>query len=573
MNEFKYTAYKGDCSTAFTLLKPKRIKLLTIATCTVAIYATSLMYPLTLQKGIDAVLADDIRQFYFMLACSITAATIEIALSTWRLTTTINLGAYLELALSGKLTRIILSRTHTNQQLSPGTILNTTNRIKHIKEFILDTAPQTTLELGQAVISFTLIAYFSRTIAILVLVTLFFSALPIKIRSSKLPFHLQEYNKYENQKQNTISSLATSLKQVKYHALESYFYRKMLIHSRAASTSLRNLLKTSATLQLWGALTSRILTFNVLIFGCISVSKNDISIGEFMIIQLLTSRLSSLLSATSDFVSKYQEAKSALKNLDQLSKLPAENISGKATLKKCTDNSITISNIHSLHNNGNLSLANISIKLPHSGLIALTGKSGSGKSSLAYTLLGIYGYSSGKIYYYDSEVSNLNIRGLRKHISVTDQDAYIFPGTLRENLCCGRTIDDGKIFRILDFVKILPFIESLPEKLEYLINDNGRELSGGQKQKICLARALLRDNLCLILDEPTSALDKESSASILNGLIELSADHLVICITHETEIMKKSDKIVLMDHGSIIAFGHHVDLMSSCSAYKKIYSA
>jgi ABC-type bacteriocin/lantibiotic exporter with double-glycine peptidase domain len=572
MKNSKSITKKSGWSAVFTLLKPKRIRLLAVATCTVAIYVTSLIYPLALQKVIDAALTNDIRQFHWMLACSIIAASLEIALSTWRLTATINLGAYLDLKLSGKLTKIVLSRIHTNQQLSPGSILNTTNQIKHIKDFILNTAPQTTLELGQAFISFILIANFSKTIAILVLAALILSALPMKLRSSELPLHLHEYNKFENQKQNTVSSLATSLKQIKHHALESFFYRKLLTHFKAASTSLCNLLKTSAAIQFWGTLTSRSLTFIVLISGCISVSQNELSIGEFMIIQLLASRLSSLLSASSDFISKYQEAKAALDRFDRFSELPAEYSPFKSISKKFASSAITISNIHSLHENGTFALANISINFPHSGLIALTGKSGSGKSSLIYTLLGIYGYSSGEIYYYGSEISTLNIRSVRRHISVADQDTYIFPGTLRENLCCGRTIDNSQIFRTLELVKLLPFIESLPEKLEYRVNENGRELSGGQKQKICLARALLRDNSCLILDEPTSALDKESSASILSSLVDLSKNHLIICITHEPEIMKKSDNVILMNHGSIIASGHHIELMKSCPDYRKIHT-
>ncbi|VVP65053.1 Vitamin B12 import ATP-binding protein BtuD [Pseudomonas fluorescens] len=572
MQSTNHKKKKHTWNNVFTLLKPKRLQLFIIATCTILIYITSIVFPLSLQKGIDAALDEDSSQFYWMLSLSIVASIIKITLSNWRLITIINLGAYLELSLSGKFVKTILSRAYTKQQLSPGCILNATNRISHIKDFTLNTAPQTFLEVGQAVISFILIFHFSPTIAILTAAILAFSTLPLRIRSSNLPHRLQEYNIQENKKQNTVCSIAFTLKQIKYHALESFIYRKALHRLKNTTASLRTLLKVSSTIQLWGSLTSRTLTFIVFVSGCLSVKSNNLTIGEFMIIQLLVSRLSTLLCSTSDLFSKYQEAKTALDNMEFFNQIPAENSLSTSDTKAEENKIFATFNLTSQHPNGNNALQNINFELNSSGLIVFAGVSGSGKSTLAHTLMGLSGYSTGEIYYFGENITTLNIRGVRRDISVTDQDNYIFSGTLRENLCCGRTITNSQIFHTLDCVGLTSFVETLPESLDFFIDENGRELSGGQKQKICLARAFLKDSKCYILDEPTSALDSEATSRISSALTALSKTHLIICITHDPGLMKKANKIFFITKGSIIASGHHTELMSLCSDYKKMYT-
>lgn len=570
MTHKRHNKNKNEWKTVLTLLKAKRFKIGVVAICTAIIYITSFIYPLALQKGIDAVLAEDSRRFYWMVSLSISASLTEIVFSYWRLTTVTNIGTYLELLLCGKLMKTILNRAYTQKQLSPGNILNATNRISYIKEFSLYTAPQTILEVGQAIISFAIIFHFSPILAIITAGMITLSLLILKFRSSKLSRHLGEYNIQESHKQNAVSYTASSLKNIKYHALESFSYRRTLRHIKNSTVSLRTLLLTSATMQFWGSLTSRSLTLIILISGCIAMASNDLTIGEFLIIQLLANRLSTLLFGASDILTKYQEANTALEKIKFLNELPVEQ-NPKTCCKSESHKIFSSVNLTSIHSNNNVGLQNISLELYNPGFIVFTGVSGSGKSTLAQTLIGLYEYSSGDIYYHENTISSQNLRSLRKEIGVTSQDSYIFSGSLKENLCCGQKISDFTIMQTLDQVGLTSFVESIPDKLEYFIDENGEELSGGQKQKICLARALLKNSNCYILDEPTSALDTKSSNLITDTLIKLSKNRLLICITHDPKLMKKADRIFLMKDGSITTSGHHTELMTSCSDYTAMF--
>lgn len=572
MKDNGHNENKNEWKIVFTALKPKRLQIAIIAACTAIIYITSFTFPLTLQRGIDAALAEDSNKFYLMVSLSIGASLTEVIFSNWRLITITNIGTCLELLLCGRLMKTILSRAYSQKQLSPGNILNATNRISYVKEFALHTAPQTILEVGQAIISFVIIIHFSPIIAFTTAVIIALSVLTLKNRSSNLSRQLNEYNIKESRKQNAVSSIASSLKNIKHHALESFLYKRTLRHIKNATMSLRMLLLTSGTIQFWGSLTSRSLTLVILITGSIAMASKDLTIGEFLIIQLLASRLSTLLSGSSDFLTKYQEAKTALEKIRLLNELPAEQNPFPPNQKRELYKIFSLHNLTSRHSNNNVGLEDISLDLYSPGFIVFTGVSGSGKSTLAQTLIGLYGFSSGDIYYHGNTVSAQNLRSLRKEIGVTSQDNYIFSGTLKDNLCCGQTISNFTIMYVLNQVGLTSFVESIPDKLEYFIDENGKELSGGQKQKICLARALLRNSNCYILDEPTSALDCESSAVITNTLIKLSKTKLLICITHDPKLMKKSDKIFLIKNGSISTSGHHTELMTSCSEYKKIFS-
>lgn len=556
---------------AMSSLKVQKHLLTALTLSTLTMYATSFIYPLALQQTIDSALNKDINTFFWMLSLSIFISIIEIMCSNSRLKLIISLGTRLELKLLGKFLRSILSRKYNQERLLPGNILNSINQIKCIKDFLLHTVPQAALDLGQAAISLILIAYFSKLIAILLAVTLLISALIIKAHSSNLSKQTETYFKLESQKQNVASNITFSLKSIKCHAIESFLYRRFIHQSKQTLGSLSNVLNSSRSIQLWGVTTSRALTIGVLICGCFAVSNGRLTFGELITIQILIARMISPLSGISDLLKRYQEAKTAIIQIDILNNLPSEPTLRNTELKISIGHKIAIRNISSIHPDGTRALQNISVRFPDTGLVVLAGTNGSGKSTLVHTLLGIHDCSSGEILFSNEVIASLKTRDLRKKISFMEQDSYIFSGSLRENLCCGKGISDSKIYYTLEIVDLTKFVKGLPNALDHIITDDGKNLSGGQKQKICLARALLRGNSFYILDEPTSAMDGESSTKILKQILELSNDCLVICVTHDPIIMRDAETILLMSGGSVIASGNHDELIRSCAAYKAMY--
>lgn len=152
-----------------------------------------------------------------------------------------------------------------------------------------------------------------------------------------------------------------------------------------------------------------------------------------------------------------------------------------------------------------------------------------------------------------------------------EQDSYIFPGSIRENLSCGKEISDYELHQALTSVSLNEFVDSLPNQLDHQILGDGKSLSGGQKQKLCLARALLCENSFYILDEPTSAMDGTSSVKITNLILRLKHNCLVICITHDPYIIQEAQNILFMSRGTVIASGSHKQLIDSCVPYREMY--
>lgn len=211
-------------------------------------------------------------------------------------------------------------------------------------------------------------------------------------------------------------------------------------------------------------------------------------------------------------------------------------------------------------------LKNIDFTLTRGQKIALVGKSGSGKTTLSLLAMRLMDPESGEILLNGKELKNWDLAELRKYFSYVSQDVFLFQRSLRENFLLSKPqATDAQIFKALEQAAILKFVQSLPKGLDTQIGEMGSTLSGGEKQRLAIARAFLRDSPILVLDEATSQLDSFSEAIVQESLKSLMKNRSVLLIAHRLSTVKEADQVLVFEQGQIIERGRPQELLNNAA--------
>ena len=218
-------------------------------------------------------------------------------------------------------------------------------------------------------------------------------------------------------------------------------------------------------------------------------------------------------------------------------------------------------------------IKNINISIEGSTTVALVGHSGAGKSTIVNLLPRFYDPQKGAVYIDEQNISSVTLSSLRKNISMVSQDIVLFDDTVRANVAyANMSASEKQIKEACDLAAAGEFIENLPQKLETIIGENGVRLSGGEKQRISIARAFLKNSPIILLDEATSSLDAESEEKVQNAIMNLTKNRTTLVIAHRLSTIIRADKIILVNRGEIADFGTHNELLKSSMIYKNLYS-
>ncbi len=229
-------------------------------------------------------------------------------------------------------------------------------------------------------------------------------------------------------------------------------------------------------------------------------------------------------------------------------------------------------NFYYKSNINNKVLKNISIKINGGKMTALVGHSGSGKSTLLNMIPRIYKPTEGIITVDNQDLSNINLSSLRKQISIVDQNTTLFDDTVLNNIKYAQPdASNQEIFEAAKLSMSEEFINKLENGFDTKIGENGIKLSGGEKQRLSIARAFLKKSDIILLDEATSSLDSETEQKIQKAIDQLIYNKTTVVIAHRLSTILNSDKIYVMENGLVIDSGNHDDLLIKCNAYKNFY--
>jgi subfamily B ATP-binding cassette protein MsbA len=217
-------------------------------------------------------------------------------------------------------------------------------------------------------------------------------------------------------------------------------------------------------------------------------------------------------------------------------------------------------------------LHGIDLDIPANTMVALVGESGGGKSTLTKLLARFHDPTSGSVTWDGTDLRDATVKSLRENIALVTQETVLFNDTVRHNISYGRP--DASDFEIREAARVAfaqEFIDLLPQGYDTIVGERGVFLSGGQRQRIAIARAVLKDAPVLILDEATSALDAESERLVKKALANLITNRTTIVIAHRLSTVRRAEKIVVMENGSIVEIGAHEELLTLGGKYRRLY--
>lgn len=233
---------------------------------------------------------------------------------------------------------------------------------------------------------------------------------------------------------------------------------------------------------------------------------------------------------------------------------------------------VKLENIKYRYGSRGSALNSVSITIPEGKKVALVGESGSGKTTIAKLLLRYYVPEEGSIRIAGSDIQDLDLYSYRKNISYIPQNIELFSGTIRENITLGiRGATDEQLRRACNDAGCKEFIEKLPGKYDTYLDEAGGGLSGGEKQKIALARALILNNNFTILDEATSNLDFISEANVYRTLFSKKKHATMLIIAHRLSTIQDCDMIYVLDQGKVVEEGTHQSLLENKATYYSLY--
>ena len=300
----------------------------------------------------------------------------------------------------------------------------------------------------------------------------------------------------------------------------------------------------------------------------------DLTAGSFTVVFSSMMAMLRPLKSLTNVNSQFQRGMAACQTLFEFLDLKTENDNGTVEVERAKGN-ITFNHVSfGYEGKDGLALNDIFFSLPQGKTIALVGRSGSGKSTIANLLTRFYDIEQGEITLDGINIQDYRLANLRAQCSIVSQQVHLFNDTIANNIAYAATDKYSRedIINAAKAAHAMEFIEKLDDGLDTVIGENGASLSGGQRQRLAIARALLRNSPILVLDEATSALDTESERAIQSALAALQKDKTVLVIAHRLSTIENADEILVVDQGKIIERGTHQALLAQNGAYSQLYS-
>ncbi|MGI9874764.1 lipid A ABC transporter ATP-binding protein/permease MsbA [Vibrio chagasii] len=311
----------------------------------------------------------------------------------------------------------------------------------------------------------------------------------------------------------------------------------------------------------------------VLVLASVDSIKAELTPGTFTVVFSAMFGLMRPLKALTNVTSEFQRGMAASTTLFGLMDLDTEQNTG--TLKPETvGGDVAVKGVTFTYEGAEKpALDNVSFNIPKGKTVALVGRSGSGKSTIANLFTRFYDVDSGSIELDGHDIRDYELKNLREHFALVSQNVHLFNDTVANNIAYAaeEKYTREQIEHAAKLAHASEFIEGMENGIDTVVGENGASLSGGQRQRIAIARALLRDAPVLILDEATSALDTESERAIQSALEELQKDKTVLVIAHRLSTIEQADEILVIDDGQIVERGPHAELIAHDGAYAQLH--
>lgn len=559
-------------------MRKYRALLVEVLMASLFVQVFALMTPLVFQVVIDKVLTHRSLSTLDVLALALVAlAVFEVALSAMRHYLFSHTTSRLDVELGSKLFRHLLRLPMSYfESRRAGDTVARVRELDNARAFLTGQALTSWLDLLFAVVYLAVMFYYSPMLTGIVLAALpvFFAAswivTPILRKNLEDKFALGAEN------QAFLVETVTSMETLKGQAVEPQWQRQWdrrlgeYVESSFQSGHIGN-----ATNQFIG-FASKVLTVLLLWFGARAVIDGDLTVGGLIAFNMLSGRVNAPILKLASLWQEFTQMKVSIKRLGEIMDAPTEpGFQAQRAVPPQVQGSVKFDHVGFRYQpNGREVLSDVSFQVQPGEVIGIVGVSGAGKTTLLRLLQRLYTPQQGRILIDGMDLNLLDTSWLRRQIGVVSQDSVLFNRSVRENIALAD--QNLPMEAIMDAAKLAgahEFILELPEGYDTLIGERGSRLSGGQRARLAIARALVTNPRLLLLDEATAALDYESERVIHDNMAEITVGRTTFIVAHRLPTLRMANRIMVFEAGRLIELGGHASLMAAKGRYHDLYQA
>lgn len=465
-----------------------------------------------------------------------------------------------DVKLSSSIMARVLGLRMEARPASTGSFASTLQSFESVRAFIGSATVVSLVDLPFVLMFVGIIALIGPPLVIPLLVGIVFVLLYAMAAQGKLHELSETTWRVGAQRNATLVESISSLETVKSLRAESRIqgsWEKASAFLSRTSAQLRLVSSSVSSVALWA---QHSVAVCVIIIGVYQIIEGNLTQGGLIAAYLLSSRAMAPISQAAALLAQYHQASTALQSLDEVMERPVERPEGKAFIDRpVVRGEIRFDKVSLRYPEAERdALRDVSLTIEPGERVALLGRVGCGKTTLNKLLLGLYQPTAGAVMIDDVDIRQFDPLQLRRHIGYVSQDVSLFYGSLRDNILAGGGsdgVDDEALLRAIKLSGLDGLVNGHPQGVDLPVGERGQMLSGGQRQAVAIARAMVHDPRILLLDEPTSAMDHASEEAFKASLKSYGQGKTLVIVTHRTSLLSLVDRILVIDGGKVVADG------------------
>ena len=477
--------------------------------------------------------------------------------------------ARIDVQLSSSLMERVLGMRLEHRPQSVGSFAANLRGFETVRDFIASSTVTAMIDLPFALIFIAVMAWISPWM-VLPVVAAFVLILVIGFILQHRLHELSESTYQASAQRNaTLVEALTGIETIKTQAAEGVVqsrWERVNLFLARTNVRMRALSSTASYGTNW---LSQIVTMTIVLIGVHLIAQRELTMGALIACTTLASRALAPAGQIVGLLMQYQGARTALESLDRIMAQPVEREPGAAFLhRREIRGDIELRDVRFAYpGRDDPVLDGVSLKIARGERVALIGRVGSGKTTIQKLMLGLYQPTGGAVLLDGIDLRQLDPADVRRNLGYVSQDVTLFYGSLRENITMGLPYaDENAVLAAAETACLLDFVNRHPKGFDMPVGERGELLSGGQRQSVGLARAVLHNAPLLLLDEPTSAMDFSTEAQVTRKVTEFAQGKTVVLVTHRTSMLALVDRVVVIDQGRVVADGPRDRILEALQA-------